>query len=124
MSGCVATFERTQDRLVGGVRHIDQDAQPVAFLHHVRTKCSQATEVRGIGIQIAEWSHHVVAHVKQLQMSQAALVHFADSIEVSLNEHGALYRLHDRRFPGIVRGLKIRQVQRPPHVSLVQSRID
>lgn len=41
--------------------------------------------MRRIGIQIAEWSYEVIAHVKQLQMPQAALVHFSHSIEVSLN---------------------------------------
>jgi len=29
----------------------------VAFLHNVRAECNQATEMRRIGIQIAEWSY-------------------------------------------------------------------
>ena len=88
----------------GGVRYVDHDAQPIAFGDRVASERRQTTLVRGLGLVVA---HVAAEEVHQLQVSHTAPVHFADTLQLALEEVATLDGLHDGRRPVPVRRFQI-----------------
>ena len=79
-----------------GMRKIDEDAQPIAFLDDGCPKWGQSAIARRVGVNVAQ-RHGGVAVVKQPKVPQTPLIGFFHPLKMALKKVGALDRLDDRR---------------------------
>ena len=102
-----------------GMRKIDQDAQPIAFLDDGCPKWRQSAIARRVGVNIAQRLGGV-AVVKQPKVPQTPSIGFFHPLKMALKEMGAFDRLDDRWLAILMGGADVSRGEGTLHVVAFQ----